>query len=187
MVFPRFPAIPVLCWAVAACAGPWNDGAPAGGDASAQVVHATATTHAVALDEDTRRCLGQGLGDGSLSVARLRIERLSARAASGLKGVQLFVARSDAGPSTPADDPHYAGSFAMGLEQEETVVLNIAPALVRLAREDDRAIAAIVSRGVLPLTLVPERWEDAPTLPDVALTFHAIRLEVACSDGGGRR
>lgn len=188
-----------LVWcALTACApaGPGERGPDAGGTgasgtdpAPAHVVAAAPGTYALPLAADTRRCLLERLERGDLRIARLTLSGLRPRNAQALKGVRVFVERPverfverpEAGTGTPTDDPHAAGAFVLGLEAEQTFVLNIAPTLDALWRSGVLDAGILSSRDGLRLTFVADPWEEAGALPqDFALPIARIRLEVPC-------
>lgn len=183
--------VAAMAWcALVACvpAGPGVRGSDidAAGDAAApaHVVVAAPRAHVLPLDAETRRCLVERLERGDLRIARLTLAGLRPRNAQALKGVRLFIQQPDtprtAAPIDPAPgDPHAAGAFALGLEAEQTYVLNIAPTLAALWR-DGTLDAEALSAG-LRLTFVADPWEDAGALPqDFALPIGELHLDVPC-------
>lgn len=172
---------------VAACAAADRDtdfGAPAGagaGEDAAHVIAAVPGTHVLRLDDDTRACLVRRLRRGDLDTARLTLVDLRPRAARALKGVRVFIEKTDADAATPHDDIHDAGAFVLGLEPRETVVLNIAPTLNALRVAGALDPQALATGGMLRLTFVAEPWEFAAALPaDFALPFARATLAVPC-------
>jgi hypothetical protein len=171
---------------VAACAAAdrgTDFGTAAGaGEDVAHVIAAVPGTHVLRLDDDTRVCLVRRLQRGDLDTARLTLVDLRPRAARALKGVRVFVEKTDADASTSPDDIHDAGAFVLGLEPRETVVLNIAPTLNALQAAgalDPQALAT----GGLRLTFVAEPWDFAAALPaDFALPFARATLVVSCAE-----
>lgn len=193
--------VAAMAWcALVACApagpgvrGPDIDGA---GDAPApaHVVGAVPRAYALPLDADTRRCLLERLERGDLRIARLTLAGLRPRNAQALKGVRMFIQLPDtargAGQAVPAPgDPHAAGAFALGLEAEQTYVLNIAPTLSALWRNGTLDAEALSPAGDgLRLTLVADAWEDAGALPqDFALPIGDLHLDVPCEPRQPRR
>jgi hypothetical protein len=166
----------LACVPATSNAEPGRQGQP---DASPHVITAVPGTISLALDEQTRRGLARHLADGSLAVARLTIRDLSSRAAQGLKGVRVFVEKPNADLSTSVDDPHYAGTFVLGLGASESMLLNIAPTLAKLWQSAELTRATLDGPKTLRITLVSEPWDYAPTLPaDFALTIQGVALEI---------
>lgn len=173
----RTAAIVFLVFAATACADTVSNvqtaGTEAGGEegpVARKVITAAPRTFEVALEEEAQ----QRLGRGSLDIARLVIRDLRPRAAQSLKGVRIFIEKPDAHGGTPVDDPHYAGSFVLGLEDSQVLLLNVAPTLTRLWRSGDLA-----GRRALRVTFVPEPWDFADALPEeFALPFESLTLEV---------
>ena len=173
----RIVVVVFLGFAAMACADSGSNvrtaGAEAGGEddpMTTQAIIAAPSTFEVALEEEAR----QRLGRGSLDVARLTVRDLRPRAAKSLKGVRIFIEKPDADTGTPVDDPHYAGSFVLGLEDTQTLLLNVAPTLAKLWQSGDLA-----GRNALRITFVPEPWDYAGALPeDFALPFASLALEV---------
>jgi hypothetical protein len=148
-------------------------------EAIPQTITAAPTTIRVELDDVTRQALERQLAARSLAVARMIIRDLHPQAAQALKGVRIFIEKPDANASTPAADPHYADSFALGLGPSESVLLNIAPTLVRLWDSRDLTGAKLDERKALRITFVPEPWDYTPRLPpDFALTVQHVAVEV---------
>jgi hypothetical protein len=177
----RIAVIVFLGFAATACADTASSvqttGAEAGGEddpVAAKVITAAPSTFEVALEEEVPQRLELHLGRGSLDIARLVVRDLRPRAAQSLKGVRIFIEKPDAHAGTPVDDPHYAGSFVLGLEDSQTMLLNVAPTLARLWRSGDLA-----GRKALRITFVPEPWDFADALPEeFALSFESLTLEV---------
>ena len=177
----RIAVIVLLGLAAMACADSGGNvrtaGAEAGGEddpVATKAITAAPSTFEVALEEEARQRLERHLGRGSLDVARLTVRDLRPRAAQSLKGVRIFIEKPDADAGTPVDDPHYAGSFVLGLEDTQTLLLNVAPTLARLWQSGD-----LSGRKALRVTFVPEPWDFAAALPeDFALPFESVTLEV---------
>jgi hypothetical protein len=146
---------------------------------AAHTITASPKTIRVELDQRTRQAIVGLLTRQSLDVARLILRDVRPSAAQGLKGVRIFVERTDVDVKTPTDDAHYAGSFVLGLAPPETILLNIAPALSRLW-ESGRLTSATLDRDhAIRITLVPEAWRAETPLPrDFALTVDAIEIEI---------
>jgi hypothetical protein len=175
IVFLGFAAVACAC--ADAGSNVQTAGAEAGGEddpVATRVITAAPNTFEVALEEEARQRLELHLGRGSLDVARLAVRNLRPRAAHALKGVRIFIEKPDADARTPVDDPHYAGSFVLGLEDSQTMLLNVAPTLARLWQSGDLA-----GRKALRITFVPEPWDFAAALPEnFALPFEGLTLEV---------
>jgi hypothetical protein len=150
-----------------------------GGPAAASVITAAPATFEVALGDDVVRRLEPQLAHGSLEVARLILRDLRPRAAQALKGVRIFVEKPDADAGTPVADPHYAGNFVLGLEDSQTMLWNIAPALSRLWHSGALTAQGLARRKALRITFVPDPVEPATSLPkDFALTFRSLTIEL---------
>lgn len=177
----RIAVIVLLGFAAMACADSGSNvrtaGAEAGGEGdpvATRAITGAPSTFEVALEEEARQRLEFHLGRGSLDVARLTVRDLRPRAAQSLKGVRIFIEKPDADAGTPVDDPHYAGSFVLGLEDTQTMLLNVAPTLARLWQSGDLA-----GQKALRITFVPEPWDFAAALSeDFALPFESMTLEV---------
>lgn len=177
----RIAVIVLLGFAAAACADSGSNVRTAGAETSGEgdpvamkTVTAAPSTFEVALEEEARQRLELHLGRGSLDVARLTVRDLRPRAAQALKGVRIFIEKPDADVDTPVEDPHYAGSFVLGLEDSQTLLLNVAPTLTKLRQSGDLA-----GRKTLRITFVPEPWDYVAALPeDFALPFESLTLEV---------
>jgi|SRR5579864_621780 len=150
-----------------------------GGPAAASVITAAPATFEVALGDDVVRRLEPQLAHGSLEVARLILRDLRPRAAQALKGVRIFVEKPDADAGTPVADPHYAGNFVLGLEDSQTMLWNIAPALSRLWHSGALTAQGLARRKALRITFVPDPVEPAKSLSkDFALTFRSLTIEL---------
>lgn len=177
----RIVVVVFLGFAAMACADSGSNVRTAGAEAgveddpmTAKAITAAPSTFEVALEQEARQRLELHLGRGSLDVARLTVRDLRPRAAKSLKGVRIFIEKPDADARTPVDDPHYAGSFVLGLEDTQTLLLNVAPTLAKLWQSGDLA-----GRNALRITFVPEPWDYAAALPeDFALPFASLALEV---------
>lgn len=166
------------------------------GAVPAHVVTAAPGTHRLALPDKARRCLLAKLEDGELRVARLTLAGLRPRNAGTLKGVRIYVerpafegaaaegrahARHRTQSGASPVDPHAAGAIALGLEAEQTYLLNIAPTLDALWRSGALDAKALSAHGGLRLTFIADPWDDAQALPrDFALSIADIRLDVPC-------
>lgn len=198
---PTACLVAAMAWcALAACAppGPGVRGSDvdAAGDppAPAHVVTAVPRAYVLPLEADTRRCLLERLERGDLRIARLTLAGLRPRNAQALKGVRLFIQQPDtprsAAQAVPAPgDPHAAGAFALGLEAEQTYVLNIAPTLSALWRNRTLDAEVLSANGNgLRMTFVADPWEDAGALPqDFALPIDDLHLDVPCEPRQPRR
>ena len=140
---------------------------------AAKVITAAPGTFEVSLEEEASQRLERRLGSGSLGVVRLTVRGLRPRAAKSLKGVGIFIEKPDANAGTPVDDPHYAGSFVLGLEDSQTMLLNVAPTLAQLWKSGELA-----GRKALRITFVPEPWDDGALPKEFALPFESLTLEV---------
>lgn len=177
----RIAVIVLLGFAAMACADSGSNVRTAGAETGSEgdpmakkVITAAPRTFEVALEEEASQRLELRLGRGSLDVARLTVLNLRAQSAKALKGVRIFIEKPDADAGTPVEDPHYAGSFVLGLEDSQTMLLNVAPTLNRLWQSGDLA-----GRKTLRITFVPEPWDFAAALPEgFALPFESLTLEV---------
>ncbi len=157
----------LLCVCTAACASASSNtdgrGSRSQRDRSPYVMTVAPATISVELDEQAWQDLGQHLGRGSLTVARLILRDVRPQA---LKGVRVFIEKPTANAAgTSIDDPHYAGSFVLGLGASESVLLNIAPTLSRLSRSKGLTTASLADRKALRITRVPEPWDYRPGPP----------------------
>jgi hypothetical protein len=151
-----------------------REAAGEGDPVATKVITTAPGTFEVELGQEVRQRLELRLGRGSLDVARLTVRNLRPRAAQALKGVGVFIEKPDADARTPVADPHYAGSFVLGFEDPQTMMLNVAPTLTRLWKS-----GALTGRKALRITFVPEPWDFAKTLPkEFALPFESLTLEV---------
>lgn len=175
-----------------------GSGVPGAGTAAApaHVVTAAPGTHTLPLPDQTRRCLLAKLENGELRVVRLTLAGLRPRNAGTLKGVRIFVerpalegaaaegrahARHRTQTGTSPVDPHAAGAIALGLEAEQTYVLNIAPTLDALWRSGALDAQTLSTHGGLRLTFIADPWDEAQALPrDFALSIRHIGLDVPC-------
>lgn len=182
----RIAAIVFLGFVAMACADTVSNvqtaGTEVGGEdhpVAPKVITAAPSTFEVALEKEVPQRLELHLGRGSLDIARLVVRGLRPRAAQSLKGIRIFIEKPDAHADTAVDDPHYAGSFVLGLEDSQTMLLNVAPTLTRLWQSGNLA-----GRKALRITFVPEPWDYADALPEeFALTFESLTLEVPAGPG----
>lgn len=148
-------------------------------DAAFQTITAAPTTMRVELDDATRQALEGQLAAGSLRTARLIIRDVRPHAAHALKGVRIFIESPGADTRTPADDPHHAGSFVLGIAPPESVLLNIAPTLSTLWDSGELSRVKLDQSRAIRITFVPEPWDFAARLPgDFALTVQSVAIEV---------
>lgn len=139
-----------------------------------QILKAAPTTVEVPIPEEVRRHVQDRLAQGSLDIVRLVVRGVRPQGARALKGVRIFIDRPDADRKTPVDDPHYAGSFVLGLQDSQDFLWNVAPTLSRLWGPN-----GMPAKPTIQVTFVPEAWEDAAELPaDFALPFASIELEI---------
>jgi hypothetical protein len=148
-----------------------------GSTGDTNVLTAAPRTFELVLAAEARGALEQRLARGDLDVARLAIHDLRPRSADALKGVRIFIELPAADAATRVDDPHYAGSFVLGLGSRQSVLVNIGPTLARLRRAGE--LGDLAQTAALRVTLVPEPWEFARAMPDdFAISFGALTLEV---------
>jgi hypothetical protein len=163
--------------------GPGSEEAGGGSSVTPKVINAAPRTFEVPIADDARQRLALRLESHQLEVARLTVHGVRPREARALKGVRLFVDKPDADLRTPVDDPHYAGSFVLGLEDSQTLLFNLAPTLDRLSRAGSLALRGPTARKSLQITFVPEPWEFASALPaGFALELGDLTFEVAESE-----
>ncbi|WP_287244514.1 MULTISPECIES: hypothetical protein [unclassified Okeania] len=143
------------------------------------VITANPSTFEVEIEEEVRQRLNLYLEDDSLKIARLYIQELRPREARALQGVRIFIEKPDADANTPIDDPHYANSFVLGLEDSQSMIWNIAPTLSKLWYLGDLSPEKLAEKEALQITFVPNPWDFAIALPeDFALTFRCLRFEM---------
>ncbi len=136
------------------------------------VLTAEPTTIEVQLEDHARRYLQLHLEQQDLGVVQLVLRDIRPERASTLKGVRLFIDKRDADPTTSVEDPHYAGSFVLGLEDRQSMLWNIAPTLSRIWKADE-----IADKSNLTVTFVPEPWDFAEELPqDFALRIGSLEV-----------
>lgn len=143
------------------------------------VITTTPSTFEVTLEDEVQRRLNLLLDEGSLDIARLAVRDLRPHASRSLKAVRIFIEKSDADVNTATDDPHYVGSFVLGLDDSQSFLFNIAPTLSTLWHTGALSSAQLAESKELQITFVPYPWDFASTLPeDFALPFSCLTLDV---------
>ena len=143
------------------------------------VITTTPSTFEVDIEEEARQRLNFYLENDSLKIARLYIRDLRPDVAQALEGVRVFIEKPDADVNTPIDDPHYASSFVLGLEDSQSMILNIAPTLSKLWYAGDLSPERLAGKEAMQITFVPHPLDFVTALPEnFTLPFRCLTFEV---------
>lgn len=106
----------------------------------------------VKLTDKIRANAIEALSNHSLKVLRLRVNAIEMSEHLGaIQSLRVFIGKPDATAKTSIKDPHYAASIAPNLQKKQSIVVNVAPVIVRLYAAKER----VLEKPTIPVTIVP--------------------------------